>query len=443
MTAFIHKDLQNKDYVEWMQFLRKANQWKKKQIQDYQISEIKRILNLAYQNTIGYKTLFGKTGLTPNKINSFEDFRQIPFTTKKAFQDDLESFSIQKNSRIYVTTGGSTGIPMGMYRDKVSFAKELASKAHQYYRIGWKEGDRQIVFRGLPIETLDNTEFVEEFNELRCSTYQFLPEKMEVYRQKAVEYEPEWIRCYPSAGYLFASFLEENKLPFPKLKGILCASEMLYDFQKEKLEKVFNCRVFSHYGHYEMSALAGFCEYTDDYHVLPQYSFVELIDQEGSVVREQGKIGEIVATSFIMEVTPFIRYRTGDLAVYKSDKCEACGRPYQIWEKVVGRRQEYIVSKNNRLISMTMLNMHDDIYDDFRQIQFYQNELGKVILRYVPKNKISINKLTEIKKRLTIKLGNDIEIAFQSVENIEFTKRGKHKTLVQELKLDDKILTLN
>ena len=95
---------------------------------------------------------------------------------------------------------------LGMYRDPVSFAKELASKAHQYYRVGWKEGDRQIVFRGLPIETPDHVQFVPEFNELRCSSYHFGTEWMEVYRQRALEYQPEWIRCYPSSAYVFARF---------------------------------------------------------------------------------------------------------------------------------------------------------------------------------------------------------------------------------------------
>jgi phenylacetate-CoA ligase len=218
---------------------------------------------------------------------------------------------------------------------------------------------------------------------------------------------------------------------------------MLYPFQKETIERVFGCRVFSHYGHYEMAALAGFCEHNDFYHVLPQYGFVELIDKNEKKITESGQTGEIVATSFIMEKTPFIRYKTGDLAVLKGNECLDCGRPYQVWEKVIGRRQEMIVSANGRLISMTMLNMHDDIYQHLRQYQFVQNEKGKVILKVIPQKTYTFEEGVNIKERLKIKLGDDIELEIQTVSEIEFTKRGKHKALIQNIKMDETILTLD
>jgi phenylacetate-CoA ligase len=269
-----------------------------------------------------------------------EDFRRLPFIEKEHIRDRLDDFSVDIPGREYVTTGGSTGIPTGMYRDKIAFARELASKACQYYRVGWNEGARQIVFRGLQIPTGDHTEFVADFNELRCSTYQFGSDAMEIYRQRALEYQPEWIRCYPSSGYVFARYLKDNGKSFPRLKGMLCSSEHLYDFQRDLFAEVFGCRVFIHYGHYEMAVLAGYCEHEDTYHVLPQYGFAELIGSDGRLVTRPGEIGEIVGTSFIMNATPFIRYRTQDLAVFKGWGCEACGRPYQIWERIEGRLQE-------------------------------------------------------------------------------------------------------
>jgi phenylacetate-CoA ligase len=433
----IHKDLENKEYVSWLSFLKEANSWTVEQIKNYEFSEIKSVLFHSYQNTKGYKEVFNQIGATPNDIKSLDDFRKIPFFTKELLRDNLEAYSCDFPNREYITTGGSTGIPTGMYRDPVSFAKELASKAHQYHRIGWREGDKQIVFRGLQIENLDRVQFSEEFNELRCSTYQFIPEQMEIYRQKAFEYQPEWIRCYPSSGYVFARYLKDNKKKFPKIKGILCSSEQLYDFQKDLFREVFgeDVRVFLHYGHYEMSALAGFCEFTDDYHVLPQYGYVELLDKNDKPVVKKGEVGEIVATSFIMNATPFIRYKTQDLAVYKGFGCEKCGRPYQIWERIEGRLQELVVTKTGRIISTSMLNMHDDSYDYLEQFQFHQREAGSVIFRFIPKNGCSAEVLQLIKSKMQSKLGNDIELILESVTEIPLTKRGKHRLLIQELNL--------
>lgn len=435
--TFIHKDLTNPEYVRWTQFLREADGWDLMKINDYELKEIQRIIAFAYDNTRGYRNLFYEANIKPDQIKNLDDLKKIPFLTKEMIRDNLEEFSAEVANRFYITTGGSTGIPTGMYRDPLSFAKELASKAHQYYRIGWREGDRQMVFRGLQIESPDHTEFVPEFNELRCSTYQFGTERMEAYRQKAFDFQPDWIRCYPSSGYVFARYLKDSGKPFPKIKGLLCSSEQLYDFQKELFQQVFGteARIFVHYGHYEMAALAGFCEYTDDYHVLPQYGFVELLDKNNEPVTKEGEVGEIVATSFIMHATPFIRYRTEDLAVYKGFGCRKCGRPYQIWERIEGRLQELVQTAAGRLISTSMLNMHDDSYDHLKQFQFHQKEKGKVIFRFIPKKTFSPEVLRTVKTKLEGKLGEDIELIMEAVEEIPLTKRGKHKLLIQELDL--------
>jgi phenylacetate-CoA ligase len=433
----IHKDLQNREYVKWSTFLKQADSWNAEEIKKYEFSEIKRVLSHSYANTKGYKDLFNKIGIGASDIKSINDFRKIPFFTKELLRDNLDLFSCNYLNREYITTGGSTGIPTGMYRDPIAFAKELASKAHQYHRIGWREGDRQIVFRGLQIENPDRIQFSAEFNELRCSTYQFTPEQMEVYRQKAFQFQPEWIRCYPSSGYVFARYLLDNKKTFPKIKGLLCSSEQLYDFQKDIFREVFGeeARIFLHYGHYEMSALAGFCEFTDDYHVLPQYGYVELLDKNDNPVTKKGEVGEIVATSFIMNATPFIRYKTQDLAIYKGFGCEKCGRPYQIWEKIEGRLQELILTKTGRIISTSMLNMHDESYEYLEQFQFHQRESGSVIFRFIPKKGCNTEVLQMIKSKMQSKLGNDIELILESVTTIPLTKRGKHRLLIQELDL--------
>ena len=433
----IHKDLQNPDYVRWLKFLESCEDWSVERIRIYENTELRRILDFAYSNTEGYRRLFDEAGVKPSDLKSSEDIYKFPFLTKEMIRDHLDDFSAEFPDRFYVTTGGSTGIPTGMYRDPVSFAKELASKAHQYHRIGWREGDRQIVFRGLQIENADAMEFFPEFNELRCSTYQFGTEKMELYRQKAFEYQPEWVRCYPSSGFVFARYLKDSGKPFPEIKGMLCSSEQLYDFQKQLFTEVFgaDARVFSHYGHYEMAAIAGFCEYTDDFHVLPQYGFVELLDKNNRQVTQPGEVGEITATSFIMLATPFIRYKTEDLAVFKGFGCEKCGRPYQIWERIEGRLQELIITRTGRLLSTSMLNMHDQTYDFLKQFQFHQKETGRLIFRFIPKAECSDEIIGEVKSSLQNKLGDDIELILESVENIPLTKRGKHRLLIQELDL--------
>jgi phenylacetate-CoA ligase len=436
VRAILHTDLRNKYYLDWIQFLENSENWNREQIEEYQFAQLKRIIKHGYQNTDGYRKLYDAVGISPDSIKTISDIQKLPFVHRGMIGENIDAYSAKVRNRVYVTTGGSTGIPIGFYRTKIAFSKELASKAFQYYRIGWKEGDRQIVLRGLVVNRIKHMQYYPTFNELRCSSYHLVPEIMEIYRKKALDYKPEWLKCYPSSGYIFAKFLKETQRPFPQLKGILCASENLYDYQRDLLTNVFGARVFSHYGHYEMAALAGFCEHNDMYHVLPQYGYAELIDRDGKPVQKSGQTGEIIATSFIMDATPFIRYRTGDLAVLDGWGCSSCGRPYQIWRKIEGRLQEFIVTNGGRYISMTAINMHDNVFDHIKQFQFYQEKKGQVIFRYIPKDSCNGDIVSDMERRLRLKLGTDIELNMTPIEDIPLTKRGKHRFLIQKVKLD-------
>lgn len=439
MKDVIHADLQNKHYVEWIRFLRESEGWSEEQIEEYQLTELKRMVGYAYENTKAYRALYESVEITPEAIQTVEDFRKLPFVEKEMIRDDLEGFSVRVAGRSHTSTGGSsTGIPFGFYRTDVAFAKELASKAHQYHRIGWKEGDRQFVLRGVRIPSPNHMKFYPEFNELRCSSYHLDSEWMEIYRQRAMDYRPEWIRCYPSTGYTFATFLRETGRPFPPIKGILCASENLYDFQKDLLFEVFSARVFSHYGHSEMAVLAGFCEYEDTYHVLPQYGYAELIGRDGQPVTEPGRIGEIVGTSFIMDATLFIRYRTRDFAMLKGWGCSACGRPYQIWERMEGRAQEFFVTGGGRYISATaaIAAMHDDIWDHIRQYQFFQEKAGEMTFKFIPKATCDQRIIEDVRTRLMTRFENDLEIEMEPVEEIPLTPRGKRRILIQKMQIE-------
>lgn len=432
----VHEDLKNAHYGAWLQFLEESESWTAARIAEYQLEQLKKVVLHSYENCPAYRSIFDRQGIAPADIKSLDDVEKVPFVTKEDLRDRLEEFSCPWPDRKYVTTGGSTGIPFGFYWDDVAFSRELASKAHQYHRIGWQEGDRQLVLRGLPIQTQDHTIYVPEFEELRCSSYHLTPADMETFYLRALEYRPKWLRCYPSSGHIFARFLDERGSKIPSIEGVLCASENLYEFQRELLERVFGEKVFSHYGHYELAVLAGYCERVHAYHVLPQYGYAELLDSYGKRVRTPGGIGEIVATSFLMYATPMIRYRTRDYAVFKSQACAECGRPYEVWDRIEGRLQEFVVTGTGRLISMTAINMHDHTFDCVRQFQFHQEERGRITLNYVPRPECNDSALAFLRSRVLEKLGSDVTLRLRPVQEIPLTARGKHRFLIQELRVE-------
>ena len=106
-----------------------------------------------------------------------------------------------------------------------------------------------------------------------------------------------------------------------------------------------------------------------------------------------------------------------------------------MWENIQGRLQELIATTSGRLISTSMLNMHDDSYDHLKQFQFHQRVREKVIFRYIPKSDGATKQIAGIKRKLQNKLGNDIELIMEPVDEIPLTVRGKHRLLIQELDL--------
>jgi len=433
MHTFIHSDLANSTYRNWKNFLGKAENWSSKKIKRYQLKKLKGYVRKAYKLP-GYKLLYKNNNFHPKNLKSLNDIKKIPFLTKEMLQSNIASFTFSKKASSYVTTGGSTGTPLGIYRDKKAFWRELASKAHQYHRVNWKEGDRQIVFRGIPIKNRNKSTFVKNLNELRFSSFHLNGRYLPIFFKKAAAYKPVWLRCYPSSGCIFAKWLIENKKTLPTIRGILCASENLRKTQKRLLRKAFrNAKVFSHYGHYELAALAGYCEETEDYHALPFYGFTELVNQKNQWVQRKGRVGEIVASSFIMDATPLIRYKTGDLAKFKGNGCRHCSRPYQIWEKIVGRLQEIIYTKSGNPVSLTAINFHDKTLDKVKNFQFRQDIQGEVTFCYVPKRDLAGSEIETIIKKIQKKIGSRVIVRPKKCNSLLLTKRGKYKALIQNI----------
>jgi len=435
MKTYQHADLKNKTYRKWKVFLGKAEKWSKKEIQRYQLKKLRIIVKQAY-NLPGYKKLYKEGNFHPKELKNIKDIKKIPFITKQMIQSNLEDFTFKKKAYDYVTTGGSTGTPLGIYRDRDAFWKELASKAHQYHRIGWEEGDRQIVIRGIPIKNKSKSIYLKKFNELRFSSFHLNSRYLPIFFKKAISFNPKWLRCYPSSGCIFAKWLISKKKTLPTIKGVLCASENLYRFQKCILKKAFpNAKIFSHYGHYELAALAGHCEKKEHYHVMPFYGYTELLDKKNKWVEKKGRVGEIVASSFMMHATPLIRYKTGDLAKYKGFGCKSCKRPCQIWNKIIGRVQEIIYTKSGNPVSITALNFHDRTLDKVKDFQFAQDTKGVIKFIYIPKNKLKKKEIKHIVKKITNRIGSRILVIPMQSKKVSLTRRGKYKVFIQNIKL--------
>lgn len=438
------------DEIRYGSFFRKkykllgeSQWWSKEQHEEYQMTQLKKLLNHAYENVPYYTNVFDKRGIKPKDIKSFEDLKKLPYLTKEIIQENLEDLiakNYNRKSLTYTTTGGSTGKPMGFYIDsKFDKPNEWAFVTNLWNRADYDvtKLNRCVILRG----NVPNNDLYEyKGRDLILSSYQLTNENVKKYIELIEKFNPDFIQAYPSSINIISDYILKNniKIKTDKLRAILCASEQLYGYQRENIKLAFKVKVFSFYGHTEHACIAGECEHSNYYHIQSEYGYTELLDEYGKDVFEEDQTGEFVVTGFNNYVMPFIRYKTGDFAVNTNGKCK-CKRNYKLIKKLEGREQEIIVTNSGAKISLTSIifSQHFNAFSRIKLMQLVQNEKGKVVVNIVKHNDFSDIDSLEIKNKMEEATLNDIEVNIVFVNEIKRTNRGKHKMLIQNLNINN------
>ena len=423
-------------FPEFQGLARSVEAWSVDQIREYQWQQLRKVLLHAHNFCPGYQTRFARAGFNPTLAKSFEDLERCPFLDKSDLLQDRESLvssEVREKDRLYITTGGSTGVPVGFYLQRgVSRPKEQAFLEAQWARAGYKAGDRLAVIRGHvtsdraagAIASYDATR-----GWLMLSSYHLTEDRLPEYLEELQRFKPDLLHAYPSAALQLAEFIERSGRPWTlRLKGLLAGSERLNLPQKRLLERVFGCRVFRWYGHSERVILAAEGRKSELFYFWPTYGYVEFgpTDAEGFC--------EVIGTSFHNLAMPLIRYRTGDFVRLADPRRDGeLEFPWPAVAEIAGREQEFLVSATGRKISLTAINMHGSIFDGLYAVQFFQERRGAAELRYVAGPSFSADRLGEIEQGVRRKLGDDFGLVMKAVTETERTARGKHRWLVSTL----------
>jgi phenylacetate-CoA ligase len=403
-------------------------------IRSWQESQLRLMLEHACETCPFYREHYRLHQVRPSDFRRVEDLAAFPAIEKRhvqEFREEMTSRSFGPERRLYITTGGSTGVPVGFYLERgVSRPKEQAFLERMWQRAGYRRGDRLVVIRG-HVTTRHSGGGIASYDATRdwlmLSSYHLSQRRFAEYRRAIESFRPRILHAYPSAALILAELVEQSGRPLAvKLDALLCGSENLTVPQKRILERVFGCRVYRWYGHSERAVLAGEGERSELFYFFPQYGFVEfaLPDAEG--------LREVVGTSFHNMVMPLIRYRTDDLVQPVGDETER-EFPWAAVLGIRGRQHEFLVSGQGRRISLTAFNMHDGIFDGLYAVQFRQDQPGKAEMRYIPSPGFDTRRLSDITARVLRKLGDDFDLGLVQVEETEKTAQGKHRWLVSTL----------
>lgn len=128
--------------------------------------------------------------------------------------------------------------------------------------------------------------------------------------------------------------------PALRLRTVLLSGDYVADSVRNTVARLWQSRVFSHYGMTESGmGLAVQCSPERGHHIRTDELQVEIIDPVTLETLPDGQWGEVVFSTLRRQAMPLERYRTGDISRLLPGNCP-CGRNSPRLDRILGRRSE-------------------------------------------------------------------------------------------------------
>lgn len=259
-----------------------------------------------------YADRFEKAGVDPADIDSWEAFRDIPFTTASDLEDDYEDHAPEGS--LYDGSAMLSFTPMGddlapVFDTEDDLASGAAANADVFERAGIEPGDRVLNTFGYH---LFGTGIIihRGLEALGCEVIPAGPGDTEQAVGMLQEYDVDALIGNPSfalkigaAGGQVDVFVGAGE-PFTSIPGL-----------RADVKDALGARTaVDYFGTRQILPVAVETAAEDGLVVVDDYTVVEIIDSETGEYLGADERGEVVVTHVRKEGVPLVRYRTGDLA---------------------------------------------------------------------------------------------------------------------------------
>ncbi|MEG4996841.1 hypothetical protein [Microcoleus sp. B4-D4] len=294
-----------------------------RELSDRTAINLKKVLEVALTLPGNYHR-FLQAGL----IDSDSGLKQLVTDWQTAFSNlqPVDKQTVRQNPGLFLATADDLvyrGMTSGTSGDFFTyFAGNEWNQARLLARqraLGWWGIDEQVPIINLasrlqPIRLND----ISLIGNITADWLQNLKELLQI--------KPAVIRGYPSRLSEVAAALVGHSIP--AVLGVICTGEVLFEFQKQLLESIFQTSVINEYGCQETGISGLSCPECGRLHLDVDRCFYEIID------------GELVTTDLFNYTMPLIRYKCGDRIQLDFEAC-LCGRS-GFTAKILGRSQEQI-----------------------------------------------------------------------------------------------------
>jgi phenylacetate-CoA ligase len=433
----LHERLKKHTSVDVRKQMEASQWWDEPRLRALQLARLKELLAHAEKQVPYYRELFRDIGFRAGDINSLADLARLPFLDKskiRAGSDALKADNARGLARF--NTGGSSGEPLIFHIGKERVSHDVAAKWRATRWWGVDIGDAEIVVWGSPIE-LGAQDTVRALRDRMLKTkllpaFEMSEAKLDGFLDEIRTRRPKMLFGYPSALSHIARHADAKGLRMNDL-GIRVAfvtSERLYDEQRAQISKTFGCPVANGYGGRDAGFIAHECP-MGGMHITAEDIILEIVSPEGAVL-PPGEAGEIVVTHLATRDFPFIRYRTGDIAVLDSRKC-GCGRGLPLIKEIQGRSTDFLIAKDGTVMhGLALVYILRDI-PQVRAFKIVQESLDLTRVLVVPQDRLGPEVISRIEQGFKARLGQDVGIAIEEVTEIPAEKSGKYRYVVSRI----------
>lgn len=433
----LHERFKSHTSVAVRRAMEDSQWWPPERLQAFQVQRLRELLADVAVNVPYWRDLFAGLRFDPASVTSVDDLRALPLLDKATIRAHTEAMKhpqVQPLARF--NTGGSSGEPLIFFIGKERMSHDVAAKWRATRWWGVDYGDPEMVVWGSPIELgtqdrvkqvrdwLLRTELLPAFamNETR------LDEMVATIRRR----RPRMLFGYPSALSHIARHAERRGIRLDDLgvKVVFVTSERLYDDQRATISRLFGCPVANGYGGRDAGFIAHECP-AGGMHLTAEDIVLELIDRDGQPVPD-GQPGEIVVTHLATRGFPFIRYRTGDVAVRDSGRC-ACGRGLPMLREIQGRTTDFVVAADGTVMhGLALIYILRDL-PGLRAFKVVQHDLRRTSVQLVPGPGYDPACEGSIVDGFRKRLGAEVAVDVQRVEAIAPEKSGKFRYIVSHV----------
>jgi phenylacetate-CoA ligase len=395
--------------------------WSAEQMANYQFRKLKKLLIESHIGIAYYRELFDNLGFNPRTdFNSLADLNKLPILNKDFVKKNKDIFRNEKYSRwaMLFKTSGSTGVPFEILIHPDQWILEQGVVWRHWKWGGYNFRDPLAMVRSFvpPNEqTLWWSNKVSNFTYF--SPFHLNEGNMAEYLKVMIAKNIVILRGYPSSIATLADYVLRSGHPIPKIKLVLTASEVLSDNDRILIENAFGAKVFNHYGLAEQIVMMGDCEKHEGLHNYDEYGYLELLDTD------EPHIKRIIGTNLNNLTMPLIRYDTGDLAVVGQNVC-SCGRTLPIIKNVIGRKDVGIKTIEGYEIPTVNFYTMFENFQELERWQIVQCSLTVIDFK-LQVNRISTERLLQLKEEIKRRLGDSMEVNIQL--NVDFIKKNEGK----------------